>query len=193
MNCKFFELLYLTSSFFPLTMQKKEIIDVLEKKHRELFDWLEAQPVQKWLEGPERKWTSGQHILHLAKSIRILNKALKTPKFLLKRKFGLCNRPVRTYDQIAERYEERLTENKERVRIFNEGLKIPGIKQKERLLTTLQIQNKKLQYKINKWADTDLDTLLLPHPLMGRMTIREIIMWTAHHTHHHTNILKEQY
>ena len=61
------------------------------------------------------------------------------------------------------------------------------------MLTTLQIQNKKLQHKTNRWKDKSLDTLLIPHPLMGRMTVREIIMWTAHHTEHHTEILNEKY
>lgn len=174
-------------------MEKKEIISVLERKHTDLFDWLEGQTTEKWEMGPDGKWTSGQHILHLVQSIRLLNKALRTPKFLLKRKFGTANRPVRSYDEVAQRYEERLAANLERSRDFNKGLPTPSQKERQRLLASLQIQNKKLQYKTNKWSDRHLDTLLLPHPLMGRMIIREIIMWTAHHTEHHTSILKENY
>ncbi|MDT7832116.1 DinB family protein [Flavobacteriaceae bacterium S356] len=174
-------------------MEKKEIIAVLEKKHTDLFDWVANHSSEKWEMGPEGKWTSGQHILHLAESIRLLNKALRTPKFLLKRKFGVANRPVRSYNEVAKRYEERLTANLEKSRDFNKNLNKPSLKQKQRLLASLQIQNKKLQYKTNKWSDHNLDTVLLPHPLMGRMIIREIIMWTAHHTEHHTTILKEHY
>lgn len=174
-------------------MDKKEISDILESKHQELFNWLENEPIEKWGEGPEGKWTSGQHFLHLVNSIKILNKALRTPKFLLKRKFGVSNRETRSYEEVAKRYEDRLNENKERARAFNDGLRIPTEKERERLISMLQIQNKKLQYKVNKWSDKHLDTLLLPHPLMGRMIIREIIMWTAHHTDHHTRILKELY
>ena len=72
-------------------------------------------------------------------------------------------------------------------------MKIPNLKEKNQLLNTLQIQNKKLQHKTNKWKDTHLDNLILPHPLMGKMPIREIIMWTAHHTAHHTKILNDKY
>ncbi len=174
-------------------MEKKEIITTLEEKHSELFDWFAAQESVAWESGPDGKWTSGQHMLHLVNSIKLLNKALRTPKFLLKRKFGVANRPVRSYDEVAQRYDTRLSENVDRSREFNKGLKVPSLKDKERLLSTLQIQNKKLQYKTQKWSDKNLDTLLLPHPLMGRMIIREIIMWTAHHTAHHTRILKERY
>lgn len=165
----------------------------LEEAHNELFQWIEAQDAKKWLEGPSDKWTSGQHVLHLVDSIKMLNKALRVPKFILKRKFGMANRPVRSYEEVATRYDERLKANLERAKEFNAGLKVPSQKDKQRLIATLQIQNKKLQYKTNKWSDKHLDTLLLPHPLMGRMIIREIIMWTAHHTRHHVSILKDNY
>ena len=78
----------------------------------------------------------------------------------------------------------------ERAKKFNSSLKKPTLAQKNNLLTTFKIQNKKLQYKTRKIKDKNLDTLLLPHPLMGKMAIREIIMWTAYHTEHHTNTLK---
>lgn len=174
-------------------MDKKEIIAILEEKHTDLFDWLADQELENWERGPDGKWTSGQHVLHLVNSIKLLNKALRTPKFLLKRKFGVANRPVRDYEEVAKRYDDRLAENLERSRAFNQGLKVPSQKEKERLISLLQIQSKKLQYKTEKWSDKNLDTLLLPHPLMGRMIVREIIMWTAHHTAHHTSILKENY
>jgi len=33
----------------------------------------------------------------------------------------------------------------------------------------------------------------LPHPLMGRMTIRAIVAWTVYHTEHHYKILQSNY
>jgi hypothetical protein len=40
-------------------MTKEEIIEELEKKHQDLFDWLEKQPNDAWGKGPEGKWTTG--------------------------------------------------------------------------------------------------------------------------------------
>lgn len=174
-------------------MNKTEIIESLELKHKELFTWLENYPDQKWVLGPKDKWTTGQHILHLVISIRMLNKALSMPKFLLKYKFGKSNRPSRSYKEVAKRYEDRLAENHVRARTFNQDLKTPTLKDKQQLKSTLQILNKKLQYKTNKFKDKNLDLLLLPHPLMGKMTLREVIMWTAYHTEHHLEILKKNY
>ena len=83
-------------------MTKDAIIDLLEDKHMELLRWFNQQDEEKWEIGPEKKWTTGQHVLHLVESLQLLNKALKYPKFLLKYKFGTSNREVRTYDETVK-------------------------------------------------------------------------------------------
>lgn len=174
-------------------MTKAEIINLLEEKHLDLFKWLENEPKENWEKGPKDKWTIGQQVKHLAASLQLLNNALSYPRFFLKYKFGLCNREIRNYETVVKNYHQKLEENKERAKLFNRKLKKPILKDREILINKLQIQNKKLQYKIRKISDLNLDTLVIPHPLMGKMTIREIIMWTAHHTEHHTSILKTKY
>ncbi|AUC84532.1 DinB family protein [Polaribacter sp. ALD11] len=174
-------------------MTKEVIIDLLEEKHKTLFDWLEQQPRENWEKGPEEKWTTGQQILHLVTSLQLLNNALSYPRFFLKYKFGLCNREIRDYETVVKNYQEKLEENEDKAKLFNKNLKKPVLKNRERLINRLHIQNRKLQYKVRKISDLNLDTLIIPHPLMGKMTIREIIMWTAHHTEHHTNILIKKY
>lgn len=174
-------------------MNKDVIADLLEEKHQQLFNWLEKQPLENWKKGPKNKWTTSQHILHLVNSLQLLNNALSYPKFLLKYKFGTCNRATRDYNTVVKNYQQKLLENKDRARVFNQKLKKPTLEERKRLLTNFQIQQKKLQYKTKKISNKNLDTLLIPNPLMGKMTIREIIMWTAYHTEHHTETLKKIY
>jgi hypothetical protein len=174
-------------------MDKLDISDLLEANHKELFDWLNKQPEENWEKGPKDKWTTGQHIQHLVDSLQLLNNALSYPKFILKFKFGICNRPSRDYKTVAKKYQEKLEKNQDRAKKFNKNLKMPTLAERERLLTRFQIQQKKLQYKTKKISDKNLDTLVIPHPLMGKLTIREIIMWTAHHTEHHLETLKLLY
>ena len=115
------------------------------------------------------------------------------PKFLLRYKFGKSNRAVREYQTVVNRYQERLKDVEGRTFGPSQNMKIPAISEKQYILDRLQVESKKLQYKTRKISDKNLDTLILPHPLMGKMPIREIIMWTAHHIEHHTNTLKEKY
>jgi len=174
-------------------MTKNEIINLLEEKHQELFTLIDNHPNEKWVNGPKNKWTFGQHVLHLADSIQLLNKALNYPKFILKYKFGKSNRETRNYNTVVKKYHKKLTVNQERARQFNSKLKVPLIEKKLFLINKIKAQNKKLQRHTKRWKDKDLDTLIIPHPLMGRMTVREIIMWTAHHVEHHKDTLKKEY
>lgn len=174
-------------------MDKETISDLIEAKHSELISWLENQPDEAWTQGPEGKWTTGQHALHLLQSIKPLNDALSMPKYLLRFKFGKANRPVRDYDTIVKRYQERLLDAKGKTFKGSQNMKVPTLADKHYILNRLQTESKKLQYKTKKISDTNLDTVILPHPLMGKMPVREIIMWTAHHVEHHTKTLKEKY
>jgi len=174
-------------------MNKEEIVAKLEEKHQDLLQLISAYPDENWEKGPIDKWSFGQHILHLLDSIKMLNKALSYPRFILKYKFGTANRGLRTYDEIGKRYEEKLAKNLDRARQFNSKLSKPSLQQKKEITNKLLKQKERLQKLTLKWNDVDLDRLLIPHPLMGRMPVREIIMWTAHHTEHHTRILKENY
>ena len=174
-------------------MDKEAIADLIEAKHSELISWLENQPDDSWTLGPENKWTTGQQALHLLQSIKPLNNALNMPKFLLRFKFWKANRPVRNYNAIVQRYQERLEGVKGKTFKGSQNMKVPTLSEKEFILNRLQTEQKKLQYKTKKISDKNLDTLILPHPLMGKMPIREIIMWTAHHVEHHTETFKEKY
>ena len=174
-------------------MDKEAIANLIEEKHKSLFNWLENQDNENWNKGPEGKWTTGQQALHLLQSIKPLNSALSLPKFILKSKFGKYNREPRDYDSIVKRYHERLEDAKGMTYKGSQNMKVPTLKDKKYILNRLKIQNKKLQSKTKRWKDKDLDNYVLPHPLMGKMPVRELIMWTAYHVEHHTETLKENY
>jgi hypothetical protein len=174
-------------------MDKDAIADLIDAKYSELISWLENQPDDSWILGPESKWTNGQQAMHLLQSIVPLNNALSMPKFLLRFKFGKANRPVRDYDTIVKRYHERLLDVKDTTFKGSQNMKIPPLEDKQYILNRLQTEEKKLQYKTRRISDKNLDTVVLPHPLLGKMPVREIIMWTAYHVEHHTKTLNTKY
>ena len=127
-------------------------------------------------------------------AIKPLNTALSLPKFFLRYKFGKANREVRDYDTVVKRYQERLKSIPVGSTFGpSRNMKVPRLKDKQYLLNRLQVENKKLQYKTRKMSDKNLDTLILPHPLMGKMIVREILMWTPYHVEHHFNQLQNNY
>lgn len=154
-------------------MTKYDIEPILDNKHIELFEWVNKQSDQSWTQGLNEKWTVGQHILHIVDVIQLLNKAFEYSQFLLRYKFGKSNRPSRSYDALVKRCKEKLHLHKEKAKTFHKNLRIPKIAERQKLLVVLQFENKKLQARVHQWKNKDLDTLLIPHPLMGKMTMRE--------------------
>ncbi|NNF35374.1 MAG: DinB family protein [Saprospiraceae bacterium] len=175
-------------------MTKKEIADLLERNHIDLLSWLESHENTKWENGPQGKWTTGQQALHLLQSMKPLNSAMSMPKFVLKYKFGKANRKVRNFEAVIKRYEERLKEAPQGATFKpSRKMDVPRVRDKSYIMDRLHIENKKLVYKLKKWKDKDLDEFIISHPLMGKMPVREILMWTAHHVDHHTKELQEKY
>ncbi len=41
-----------------------------------------------------------------------------------------------------------------------------------------------------RWSDRQLDQYLAPHPLLGKLTLRELCYFTIYHTGHHLDIIK---
>lgn len=175
-------------------MDRETIAAILEEKHNTLFAFLSNQSMEKWETGPEGKWTTGQQVLHLLQSIKALNMAMSLPKFVLKYRYGKANREVRDYDAVVKRYKERIEQLKGGTFGPSKNMKVPSVKEKIYLMDRLKTESKKLQYKTTRrWTDKDLDEIILPHPAMGKMPVRELVMWTAYHTEHHCKQLQERY
>jgi len=43
-----------------------------------------------------------------------------------------------------------------------------------------------------KSTDTQLDQYIAPHPLLGKITLRELGYFTIYHTQHHLAIIKDR-
>ena len=37
----------------------------------------------------------------------------------------------------------------------------------------------------NRWKESDLDLFIVPHPLLGKLTLREVLYFTIFHVKHH--------
>jgi hypothetical protein len=44
---------------------------------------------------------------------------------------------------------------------------------------------------INSYSEEQLDQYILPHPLLGKLTIREMMYFTIYHAQHHTTIVRQ--
>ena len=52
--------------------------------------------------------------------------------------------------------------------------------------------NRALGAAIARWPDAKLDQYQLPHPLLGHLTMREMLEFTLYHQLHHMNVVKRK-
>lgn len=135
----------------------------------------------------QNKWSSGQHLDHIIKSVAVLAKALAMPKAVLKYKFGKANRASRNIDEIVSKYLEKLKTAKPTPSRFQPDI-VP-FKQKEKAINKLNNTVEKLCKRAKKYSETDLDFYILPHPLLGKMIIRELLYFTSYHVKHHQELI----
>jgi hypothetical protein len=169
---------------------QKDIQAALVDQAKQFDAYIKPMEAMAFENMPGGKWSAGQHLDHLVRSIKPVNLALTLPGFILKYKFGTNNRADRTYDELAQRYHEKLQAGG-----IASGEFVPppiGIQLKDRTLSTFVKQYEKLGRKALTMSDSKLDTLLVPHPLLGKVTLREILFFTIFHTQVHLDILKKR-
>jgi len=171
-------------------MHKTEIISALREKHRDFTDYIvslnDADFTYSHRNG---KWTAGQQAEHIYLSVSPVATAMKLPNFILGPAFGKSNRPSGTYDEVVAKYKTKLAEGGVATSRF-----VPEIQtnlHKAELKTKVDTAVEKLCGRIDKFSEEQLDTFLLPHPLLGKMTLREMLYFTIYHVQHHHRMTVE--
>jgi hypothetical protein len=136
------------------------------------------------------KWNALEHLEHLNNSIRPLTQALKLPSFLLGWYFGKSNRPTRTYEQVVEKYVQKLSSANPAVNPF--GPQPNKVLQKNELLLKFNKYNTLYAKQLKKCSEKKLITYILPHPLLGKITLAEMAHFTTYHNLHHLQLIKKQ-
>jgi DinB superfamily len=135
------------------------------------------------------QWSPAQHMDHLTRASGAVCQAFALPRFVLGI-FGTPNRPGRTYDELKKRYLEKLESGGKA-----SGRYIPSVVNKanrDKLRSAYQKKSEKLLLKVTAMKEHDFDTYLLPHPLLGKITIREMLFFTIYHTYHHLDIVNKK-
>lgn len=169
-------------------MTNPQIIQLLQEKHNAFIDYIQTLSTEEFLYAPNDKWTAAQQLDHIYKSVKPLTQALGYPKFVPRLLFGKANRPSKTYEQLINRYNEKLSLGGRA-----SGRFVPPIisaDKKEILINHILSSVKKMCMHIEKYSETKLDNMILPHPLLGKITLREMLYFTAYHVEHHQAIIK---
>lgn len=160
-------------------MTKQELIERFYSNHQELIDYVNALTDDRFVYSSNGKWTAGQQLSHAYLCLLPFPKLLASKEFIL-RKFGRINRATWDYDTVIENYLK--TSRKAPERFLPEQV---SPEEKTKITADFQEILSTIQQALNEFADDELDSLILPHPLLGNLTIREMFYLMTYHPIHH--------
>ncbi len=169
-------------------MNKTEILQKLSEGFSIVEETIKNTDNEDFFFKKENKWSAVENIKHLILSVNPLNMAFSLPNFTLLF-FGKLNRPTMNYDEIVEKYHQKLSEGVVATPQFvPEPISLDS--NKEDLIQEFKKTNDKFLKKVDSFEEEDLDKYLIPHPVLGKLTIREMLYFTICHTlHHHKAIV----
>lgn len=170
-------------------MTKQQLSEELQRHHHAFTQYIKGLSPQQLESAPVDKWNALQQTEHLIKSVGPVNMALALPLFVLRLLFGKANRKSRSYDELVAKYQSKLKAGGRATGRF-----VPGGKEKntEVLEGKLLGLVDSLQHKIHSLTEEQLDQFILPHPLLGKLTLREMLYFTIYHVQHHHQLVQNQ-
>lgn len=166
-------------------MTKQELISMFIRNHRETMDYINQLDEQQFTSGFNSKWTAGQHLKHILLTIVPFPGALASKTVLLE-KFGVVDRPTWNYETVLENYAKTSLKAPDQ---FLPGDEITPDAKGELNAELLEVLEN-IHSELNKYTEEELDTLVLPHPLLGKLTIREMFYLMGYHPLHHQKQLE---
>ena len=149
-----------------------------------------------WFFAPQGEaWSPSQHFRHLRKSSSALLNGIRLPRLMLRLRFGKFSGTHRSYTELRKIYLDKIAS----------GFKAPGpfvpdpenspadpASRRQEILSRWTAVTVELTNIISSWDEQSLDTIQLPHPLLGNLSAREMMMFTVFHTAHHLQRVAER-
>ena len=141
-------------------------------------------------------WTPAEHLRHLCIAVAAVARGLAVPRWLLRLRFGRARAPSRTYDVIRETYRSRLAAGAGASGRFvpprEDVSPAQAAERRADLLARWARVNAALRSPLERWSEANLDGVRMPHPILGKLTVREMLFFTLYHNRHHVEAARRR-
>ena len=169
---------------------KTQLIHMLKVSNQRVIDWFTAIPVEDFFIPYRGEWSASENVDHLIKANKPVAKALKLPEITLRAMFGKPHRASLTYEELCKAYRNEIAKGAQasgRYLPSQENLNSGTERRKKELLDQFRKASTELVSVAEKWDDKELGDYLLPHPILGKLTVREILYFTIYHNLRHAS------
>ena len=170
-------------------MEIEKIILEIKDHHNSFIDYISDLPEKEFLRQKNNKWSAGEQLNHIYLSVKPVSLVLSSPKFIMKGVLGKSKKKSLTYDELVVKYQTSLNNGAKATKKYIP--KLPDFNQKEKIISALHKEIRIICTKIKKYNEEELDTILLPHPIIGKLTLRELLYFTIYHVQHHLKSLQQ--
>lgn len=168
---------------------KNELIAALKDSSRRARDWFAAIPAKDFFQREGEVWSASDNVDHVIKAVKPVAKAMNLPKAVLLTMFGKPEKPSQTYEEICSIYRAEIAKGAKASGNYLPNQETPEAPEdkKAELLSQLSKVVEKLISAVEKWDEDSLDEAQLPHPILGKLTLREMLFFTVYHNLRHAS------
>jgi hypothetical protein len=136
-------------------------------------------------------WSPADNVRHLTKSVRAVSRGMKAPTLVLRLLFGWNRRRSRVMDVLVEEYQRALRGGGQAGRFAPRRRAVPTDLEAYRrdILAAHRSSVAQLALQTLDWSRRRIDSVRLPHPLLGKLTVREMLLFTIYHNLHHVQVV----
>ena len=169
---------------------KIELINGLIDSNQRVTKWFAEIPAQDFFTRRIEVWSASDNVDHLIKAQKPIAKALKLPKITLRAMFGKPAKASMTYEELCQIYRDEIAKGAQASGRYLPNQENPdsNVETKKReLLDQFSNASTELVSAVENWDERELEEYLLPHPILGKLTIREILFFTIYHNLRHAS------
>ncbi|MFD2574432.1 DinB family protein [Spirosoma soli] len=170
-----------------MRITKESIKSRLLSDCHQFVDTANSYSQQQFNHNPAGKWSVADVTQHLYLSARPVVRLMTGPRGVLTQ-WGEPDGPSRSYAVIESLYRT----------VLNTGVKAPAsmsprpddlnVGQAD-VLERFSNEYYTLAQATKSWSEQELDSYVMPHPALGKLTVREMLSFVSIHTQHHLALL----
>lgn len=171
--------------------QRAELVGALKRACSDAELYWNAMPEEEFVAAIGNSWSPADHVRHLTKSVRAVTRGLGMPRLVLWLLFGRARHVSRSYGTLVAAYKARLRAGGQAGRFAPAPKVVTGdpAAWRREVLGAHRAAVLELVSRIGRWSRADVDRLQLPHPILGKLTVREMLMFTLYHNQHHLYVV----
>ena len=169
---------------------KDELLTALRETNEKVANWFESISARNFFARQEETWSASDNLDHLVRSHNPVIKALQLPRIVLQKMFGRPIREPMSYEALCAQYRHEIAKGAAASGIYLPDQQSPGDPEakKRESLEIWSSTSAGLVTQVEKWEEQKLDLYQLPHPILGNLTIREILYFTIYHNLRHASL-----